>query len=396
MPKSVKALGNYKFRLTVSCGYDESGKQKTRSKTVECKRGETEAYQMLGKFKIELQNQTIVSKKKEQTLSSFIREKWLPNYAMLASNSPATYDSYFQITKRIIEALGHLHIAKIKRDHVGKFIYALRNSKAKHTNNLLSPTTVRRHQDVLKMILAKAVEWGDISTNPAENLPRVKVPKKEKSIPNDGEMSTLLEVFEKEPLRRKAMFYILINAGIRRSEFVALKWKDVDLVRKNISITAVLVKNNKKGLLRKVPKTEYGQRKITISDECCELLIKLKQEKAKLKPLLMKQSNYNVDIFDYVFWNTDTCAPYHPDSITHLIPDLCKKAGVKTYSPHAFRHWLCSGLLDDRIPVKHVQKLMGHSDASTTLNVYTHIMKSSTINTADAVSSKLSMLKGNE
>ena len=104
MPKSVKALGNNKFRLTVSCGYDESGKQKTRSKTVECKRGETEAYQMLGKFKIELQNQTIVSKKKEQTLSSFIREKWLPNYAMLASNSPATYDSYFQITKRIIEA----------------------------------------------------------------------------------------------------------------------------------------------------------------------------------------------------------------------------------------------------------------------------------------------------
>ena len=50
MPKSVKPLGNNKFKLTVSCGYDESGKQKTRSKTVTCKRGESEAYEMLGQF----------------------------------------------------------------------------------------------------------------------------------------------------------------------------------------------------------------------------------------------------------------------------------------------------------------------------------------------------------
>ena len=396
MPKSVKSLGKNKFKITVSCGYDECGKQLTRSKTITCKNGETQAYEELGKFKKELETEKIIAKNKIQTLANFIDEKWLPDYASLVGNSPATYDNYYHIAIRIKQALGHLHIRKITQKHVGEFIRRLKTSKAKRTNKTLAPITVRKHQDILKLIFTKAVEWGDATNNPVEKLPRVKVPKKDKEIPNDAEMSALFKTLEKEPLWRQSMFNVLVNTGIRRGELIALQWKDVDFENKQIRISATLVKEANSGTVRKEPKTESGKRTIKISDECCDLLKKLQQEAKNLKPVISKQSNYNENIFKYVFFNPETCSPYHPDTISHLLPKLCKKASIKEFSPHCIRHWLCSGLLDDRIPIKHVQQLMGHSDSATTLNIYTHIVKDSMVNTADAVSAKISKLKASE
>lgn len=368
MPKLITELPNNKFRLRFEAGKDENAQPIYKSVTVVCPKGKEEALQKLGELREKYRINPISKNiNKITTLSEFI-DRWITEYASIKSTSPSTTERHRYIRRRIDEALGHLPMKKILSRHLNQFILALKEEKNRNTGKPLSKLTIKAHHDFLKQIFSSAMEWDVIQKNPCKGLTTVKVPKSEKEIPSDEDLKKLFTVINELPLPQKSMMYLLLFTGIRRGELSAVKWDNLDFNTGVLHIKENNVKAKKDDtehtIITKSPKTEAGVRKIQLTGQC---LNHLKQLQNFYQPFGVCS--------DFMFVNLETKKPFHPDSITHLLPKLCKKADIKKYSPHVIRHWVCSFLIDSNTPIKEVQQILGHADATTTLNIYAHHIK---------------------
>ena len=394
MPKLITPLGENKYRLRVNLGRDDMGNPISKSKTVLCPRGEEQALEELGRFKESLKNTKVAKRKTSTTLSTFI-DRWTDEYVLVNANSPTTIDYYKNMRKRIDEALGHLSITKITTSHINRFIIAMKSENNRHTGKPLADRTIKKYQEFLKLIFATAVKWNYISKNPCEGINPLKVAKSsKKEIPDAEDMKKLLEAVKSESLVHQAMFQIMIGTGLRREEIAGLKWKYVYLEEKALRVEEALVKSSQHSSVQKGTKSEAGHRTVDLTDEITICLSRLLQERSALRSVLTSTGKFSAENFEYVFLNAETGKPFHPDSISHWLPKLCEKNHIKRFSPHALRHWFCSTLLDAKVPVKIVQEMLGHADASTTLNVYAHVVKDTKTSTAATISSYLKDIGG--
>ena len=160
------------------------------------------------------------------------------------------------------------------------------------------------------------------------------------------------------------MIYLLITTGIRRGECVGLKWKDVDDQNKTLTIERNVTYTPKSGLNINTPKTVNSIRQIPLISSVADLLQQYKDEREK-------QSKKNILGDAFVFSNEgNPMIPRTPDSLTRHLKRFMKRNGFPDMSPHDLRHTCATLLLSNGADVKSVQNILGHADASTTLNFY--------------------------
>ena len=86
----------------------------------------------------------------------------------------------------------------------------------------------------------------------------------------------------------------------------------------------------------------------------------------------------------------------HPDSVTDWLAKFSKRHGLPHINPHAFRHSCASLLLANGVPLKHIQEWLGHSDFTTTANIYAHLDYKSKITSAQAMETGLVLPEGGD
>lgn len=153
------------------------------------------------------------------------------------------------------------------------------------------------------------------------------------------------------------MFFLELTTGLRKGELVPLLWSDVDTNNMTISISKQAYRN-KGALTVQPPKTDNSMRKIALSEETMELL-KQEHDKHPDNP--------------YLFPSPVTGGMYHPDSVVKLHQKILKDAGLEHIRFHDLRHTFATHALTSGVDAKTLSGILGHTNASFTLDTYTHM-----------------------
>ena len=208
--------------------------------------------------------------------------------------------------------------------------------------------TVRTRLNVFNMIMEHALFQGYIDTNPC-GLVRVpkSLGKNKRELPDQTEIN---KVKNGLPCHFGLFAYFLLYTGLRRGEALAIEWKDIDFKNKVITVDkAIFFKNNKPEL--KSTKTTSGIRTVPLLTPLTNVLSKVVDKGIYLfgKDKMMTEQSYRRAWEHY-----------------------CKDSGV-TITPHQLRHAFATILFDAEISSKSAQKILGHADYKTTMEIYTHI-----------------------
>ncbi|MCS8597081.1 site-specific integrase [Levilactobacillus brevis] len=186
------------------------------------------------------------------------------------------------------------------------------------------------------------------------------------------ELNLFFQCLNKERNEKaKTLFRILAYTGMRKGECLALKYSDIDFTTGTISITRTL-SNGVDGLMLETPKTRASIRTIDIDPETLNVITRWRF--TQKKAMLMLGFNIGNDPNQFVFTNNKNNL-LTPSRTTIWLDQIINKYGLKRITTHGFRHTHASMLFEAGASIKQVQQRLGHADAQTTLNVYTHVSK---------------------
>ena len=244
-------------------------------------------------------------------------------------------------------------------------------------------TVIHRHANIRKA-LQHAFKLGLIDTNPADRIER---PKKEKfvgSVYEEDELNRLFEIVKGDPIE----LGVILGAfyGLRRSEAVGLKWDAIDFKKKTITIrhtvTQATIDGKSKIIQKDRTKIKASYRSLPLVPPFEELLHRLKAEQELNRKLCGK--SYCKKYTDYIYVN-EIGELVKPGYITQHFPLVLKKNGMRKIRFHDLRHSCASLLYANGVSLKEIQEWLGHSDISTTSNIYTHLNFTSKVASANAI-----------
>ena len=294
----------------------------------------------------------------EYTVASWLRT-WYELYAK-PNVRTATANRYQLIIEQYtVPRIGNIKLKKLTTRHLQKLYKELLESGrihvGKNQDKGLSTTTVHSVHLMLHCALDRAVKERLISRNPCEDCIVPKPRKLDMKILPPEHMKAYLEAADRRGLL--PMFYLELVSGLRKGELVALRWDDLDVKSKTISVSRQYVRNPDGSLELTRPKTENSIRLVSIPQTAVDLLI--------------QEHNKHPDS-PYLFPSPITGELYHPDSVVNLHKKILKDAGLPHIRFHDLRHTFATTALQNGVDVKTVSSMLGHYDAGFTLHTYTH------------------------
>ncbi len=387
------------YEIRVSMGCDMNGKKIVKSKTwVPDKKytpkqleKEIERQKMLFEEQVKTGN-CPNSNIKFQPYS----ELWIKDYGEQYL-APKTLSRYCEYLKRINKAIGHIKLKDLQPLHLNAFYrnlsedgVSLRVKRDENGNIIgngkLSPKTIVEHHRVISKLLSTAVKWNYINDNVARRADPPKVPAKDIDFLNEEETKIMLYAIQNEPITYKTMIMILIYTGIRRGELFGLEWKDIDFNNNYLNIVRTSQYIGNKTIITKEPKTKSSQRGMKISQSLIDLL---KQYRAWQSEQRLKIGSEWHDT-DRLFtqWNGQ---PMYPDSLTKWFHNFLQRNNLRSVTLHSLRHTNATIMISEGTDIRTVSNRLGHAQTSTTLNIYTHALKSKDTQAAEVLDDVLSI-----
>jgi integrase len=228
-----------------------------------------------------------------------------------------------------------------------------------------SANSIRKHNAVIRGALNEALKKNLIPYNQAD---RATLPRKERFIGKAytvEQANSLLNVIDKDPM--KSAIILSLFYGLRRSEVLGLRWKDIDFNANTITIRNTVVKVLTI-IEHEKTKSRASNRTLYIIPETRDYLIELKQRQAENR-LLLGDSYHDSDRI--CVW--DDGRPLSTDYISHRFAKILKKHGLPPLRYHELRHTAGSLLLEQGLSAKQIQEYLGHEKISTTLDIYGHL-----------------------
>ena len=301
-------------------------------------------------------------------------DTWLNDY-MKNSIRVTTFENYeVQVRLHLKPAIGHVRLSQLTTAHLQKlYNEKLTGDRADHKQGGLSAKSVRIIHGVIYGALEQAKKEGMIIINPADS---VKLPRLEKPEIKffDSDQVTVFLAAAKESHYFTA-YYLELATGLRRGELLGLRWKDVDLNARTISVNQGLVRT-KQGLVFHPPKTKQGKRTISIPVDVAGVLkfhekrqnnFREEAGSAWQKQLtflsLMPEDN------DLVFTN-EIGKPIEPRALTRHFERLLERAGLPNICFHDLRHTFATLCLQQGVDMRTTSENLGHYDPGFTLSVY--------------------------
>lgn len=346
----LRADGRWEYR--VMAGYKPDGSPQLRSfygKT------QTEAKNKFASFQAQ-RHAGIILMAQTPRLGE-LAEQWLEFKRQRDAISENTYQQYkYGLNK--FRVLYKQRLDKLTPRHIDQIYTQM-------LQDGLSPRSVQVAHRSLYGALKQAVVWEMIGRN---ILDSVKVPKQIK--PNvpfwTAEEVTHFLMFAR-PHRLYGLFYTAIVTGMRRGELVALRWRDVDIVKERLSVRLSAV--DVRGIVHVgEPKTKASRRTIYLQGDDIRVLIEHRKRQQGERLLLGEAWSDH----DLVF-PSQLGTHLNPRNLSRLFEQLGKAAGVSKIGMHGLRHTHASLLIKNGVDVGVVSERLGHTSPGLTRNVYQHL-----------------------
>ncbi len=320
------------------------------------------------KLQAELYNDTFIEP------SRMLLKQWLVqwfNTYKISTIKPQTKELYkIIIDTIIIPQIGDNKLKELKPIHIQAFINKLYNF-----GDGYATSTLQKVKNILNPAFKSAITNKMIVHNPCEGLQLPRSKAKE-----------VIAFSREEQLRFESIainhnfgeaFIFCLDTGLRCGELLALSWDDIDFKKCQVKVhkTLISVKDNKTKKLKlevqNTPKTQSANRIIPLTDRCINLLKELKKKR------LQKGFNDNNIVFC-----SSAGTHIYPKNFRRAMNNICTKAKICKSGIHVLRHSFATRLFEEKVPVKIVSQLLGHSKIEVTLNTYVHLTQE---NTVDAI-----------
>lgn len=262
--------------------------------------------------------------------------------------------------------LAAIKVEQVTREHVRQMQASLHKRKA-------SLRTQQAVHGVLNGLFRYAAACDMIAISPMHGLRRpggsmqARVRRKEIRAWNEEEVRTFLA--HARPTHYGPLFETMLGTGLRPGEAFALRWRDVDLGKKTITVRETMVDVDKE-VTFEPPKTRQARRTIRIGASSVRAL------GARGKR-------------DELVFTSGAGTPCSRDNVRRALTSICSKAEVPRLTPHELRHTHASLLLARGTPIKVVSERLGHRDVTTTLEVYQHLLPGMGERAADEIDAVL-------
>ena len=370
---SIRKRGS-SYLLVVSMGYDYKGNRiKPKQRTVHSPEGLTPKQREKW-----LNEQAVLFERECKGLPQEVdRSITLAKYTELwfqtiapGKLAKSTLARERQDIDRFLPVLGNLKLTELRSEHFRQLYANLRKVKNQKTGKPLSECTVEGVHACLCGILSDAMEGGFLDHNPAWRTYRYAGKKKEKVIADEATTQRLITALEEESLKYETYFKLIIATGMRRGECCGLQWGDINWQERSIHIQRNVVKVTGEDIIVKETKTVAGDRYVYFSLEMESLLKEFQRECAWEAETY---DNRKLEDTDYIFRRHGYRLPMTPTTFTWRFKLILKKHGLPTaLNVHSLRHTNASLLIAGGADVATVAGLLGHSQPSTTLDIYTH------------------------
>lgn len=443
------------YTIVVSCGYDTMGRQLTKSMTWKPSPGmtekqiEKEVQRQAVLFEERCRTGAVLDGSIK--FADFV-DVWREKYAepQLKASTLARYND---LLERIIPALGHIRLDRLQPQHLLDFYENLREDGMKRTvkhrmkidfraylkesgctkvsfaslsgvsisvlNSItqdgnishesaqkiaqaigrpleevfesvgggsLSSKTILHYHRLISAILQVAVQWQVIPSNPCSRVKAPRVERKEAEYFDDEEAIYILQRINDESPTHKAMIYILLYTGMRRGELCGLEWSDIDFENDIIRIRNNSVYTSGKGITTTTPKTESSVR----VDKVPHVVMEVLQDHKHAQNIQRIAMGANWQNTQRIFTQRNG-APIFPDTVSAWFKGFLKKIGIEGRSLKSLRHTNASLMIASGVDVRTVAGRLGHSQTSTTTNIYAHMIKSANEKAAEAIEDLLSL-----
>ena len=308
------------------------------------------------------------SNESEVILSKYI-DLWLTDIAP-GKLTKSTIRRDRQDIERILPALGHHKLTDLQPEHFRSFYAELRKVISPDTKKPLSEYTIEGIHATLSSILSDAVEGGFLSHNPAWRTYRYAGRETEKKIADTETAQKIIAALENESIKYETYFKLIIATGMRRGECCALKWCDIDWEQHSIHICRNAVKVTDEEIFVQAPKTRASDRYVYFSAEMESLLRECRRE---CEYITENYDQRELTTDDFVFRRQGAPLPMTPNTFTYCFKLILKKNGLPEYlNVHSLRHTAASLMIAGGTDAATVAGILGHSQPSTTLDIYTH------------------------
>ena len=289
-------------------------------------------------------------------------DRWLEECERM-DLSPTTMRTYrSQIERTIRPRLGKVPLTQFTPKHLDDLYGAMKaNGK--------SAKTIRNHHAILSAALHQGVRWGWIRTNVAELAKPPRVVQRRVNAPSVEMVRTVIEKAEERDPRLAPLLMLAALTGMRRGELCALRWTDVDLETGQLEVSRAVVVPG--GLAEKTTKTDRGRR-VALD----EVGVAMLTEYRALVDQWAADADGEIAEDAFVFSpHVDASTPFRPDNVTGFFIRVRDDLGLDGIRLHDLRHFTATQLIGAGVDVRTVAERLGHSDASLTLRVYSHVLE---------------------
>ncbi len=366
------------YRLRASCGYTPEGKQVMKSKTwtptpgMTPKQIEKELTRQMVLFDEECRGSSLTDG--HIKFESFANQ-WFSEYVE-KNLGKKTQANYRQMAPRIYQGIGHLYLDKLTPRQLQKFVNGMEG---------LSPKTIKNHLSLISSVFTYAVKMGMVQHNPcrAVSLPPLKTGK-EKVCYTLEEAQAFLDALASAPLRWQVFFSLALFGGFRREELCGFEFDDFDMEQHTVSVRRASLYTTKDGIFTAPTKTAKSRRTLKLPAWIFDLVKQLRADQALQRLALGDQWQECGRLFTKL-----DGSPIHPEQPYKWLKRFCEENSLPFLGIHQFRHLNASLLIYNGEDVRSVSAALGHSQTTTTLNIYAHTFETVQARACDALADAL-------
>ncbi len=289
-----------------------------------------------------------------------------------------TVDSYIKhFNAYIKKPLGNMRLADIRAEHLQRLLNDMQAEG-------YADDTIMLTYCVLSGVFKQATKNELIARNPFALITRPKgKAKKERVVFTREQQALYMQYAERSYLCN--LFQLAICTGMRNGELGGLLWSDVDFKNRAIHIRHNLITTQEKGTTLDTPKTRTSERDIPMIGKAYEILKRQEKEYKAMYGSITKIVND-----DFVF--SVGGEPISKKRITHEIEvmiDNMKADGITFpyFGIHSARHTFATRCIEEGMQPKTLQHILGHTNLSTTMDIYGHVLEDTKREAMEAVAS---------
>ncbi len=306
------------------------------------------------------------------TLGEYLTQRWLPG--QVSQLSPSTFDSYRRnIDLHVVPRIGGVPLQKLAAEDLDGLYAALSTAGGRRDGKPggLSPKSVRIVHSILHKALSDARRKGTLTRNVAEvaDAPKARSAAKRPEIKvwTPEELRAFLALVAEN--RHHAAWFLASHTGMRRGEVLGLRWGDVDLDARRLSVRQAVILVAYKLTISDV-KTDNGRRSIDLDERTIAMLRTWRKGQLEERMLVGPAAYQDNDL---VFARPDG-TPINPDAFSQSFDRIVARSPLPRLRLHDLRHTHASILLKAGVPVKVVSERLGHANPAFTITVYQHII----------------------